>query len=356
MKEANRTILGLFVGLVLVWFLFRKTDWPMVLTLIKDIDIRWVLLSQAFSWSTHFARAQRWSYVVRAGHDVSYRQLLSATQIGFLVNFTIPARIGEGVRAYVLHRLARFPVTKCLAMVALDRVSDVFALLATLLLVMLVFPVEGDIEIPAGYINNAETIAIPATFVTTATTSCSILLAALLLLLSFLYFNQGLVIRLLHATVGRLSMRLSNRLEKTFTNFAAGMHIFRSANHLLKSAFFSLLTWGGGILSLHCMLHAFHLQLPWPTPIVIMAMIAVFITVPVTPGIIGQFHLAIIAGLVIISPETAPDTAKAFAIVVHALGLIPVGVLGFYCLHREGMSFTGLIRKSKKTSEEPAKG
>jgi hypothetical protein len=45
--------------------------------------------------------------------------LFNATQIGFFINCTIPARIGEVVRAYVLSRSSHIHLSQSMVMVAI---------------------------------------------------------------------------------------------------------------------------------------------------------------------------------------------------------------------------------------------
>jgi len=102
------------------------------------------MLAQIFAWSSYWIRVQRWSYVVRASHPARFRYMFTATQIEYLFNFTIPARMGEIIRAYVLARLEIIPLTQTIAMVALDRVSDILGMLTILFVAVLSFPFDQD--------------------------------------------------------------------------------------------------------------------------------------------------------------------------------------------------------------------
>jgi len=79
-------------------------------------------------------------------------------------------------------------------------------------------------------------------------------------------------------------------------------------------------------------LTAFSIDFPWFTPFLVLAMVAVFISVPVTPGVVGQYHIPIVACLLLAIPGMEPSEAKAVAIVAHILCLIPIAVLGVFCL------------------------
>ncbi|MBN2310962.1 MAG: flippase-like domain-containing protein [Candidatus Hydrogenedentes bacterium] len=344
MKRVVQIGIGIALGAALIWLLFRRTDWAAVWAAVREIRLEWLLVSQAFVWGTFFARVQRWSYVVRASCPARYRHLFSATQIAFLVNFTLPARAGEFVRPYVLSRLAKRPLSQCIAMAALDRVNDLFALIVVLLLAMLSLPKGLDIEFPAGAFGNAEPIAVSSAAIRPAASGAAAALCGMCAVLVFLYVNQGLVLRAVGATLGRVSARFAAWLERVFVNFAAGMHVFRSPSDLAKATGFSLLTWGGGVGSSAAMMAAFDIPFPWYAPLLMLALIAVFISVPVTPGAVGQYHIPVIACLLVVAPGLDPARAKAVALVTHLFALFPVGVLGVFCLIREQIRFTDLLR------------
>jgi hypothetical protein len=77
--------------------------------------------------------------------------------------------------------------------------------------------------------------------------------------------------------------------------------------------------------------------------------------VPLTPGTVGQFHLPAVAGLLFAVPGIGPDRAKAVAIVDHAATLLPVVVLGVFCLLRERLGFRRLLREGAH-AEASARG
>jgi uncharacterized membrane protein YbhN (UPF0104 family) len=348
MKSFAQMVFGLCLGAFLVWVLFRNTEWHAVYGSIREVKIHWLIVALVLGCSSHFARVQRWSYVIRAAYPAPFRILFSATQIGFLVNFIVPARVGELVRAYVLASLAKRPLSQSMAMVMLDRVNDIFGLLAIMFTALLAFPSNRSIEFAAGTFNNSKPLAVSSSLIHPATISMTVFLCVFTLILILLYLNQALVLRFIDRSIGQISRKFVDRLSGFFLNFAEGMHIFRSPVELTKSLFFSLLTWGAGVLSVTALMTAFRIDFPWFTPFLMLAMIAVFIIVPVTPGVIGQYHIPVVACLLMVVPGMESDRAKAFAIVAHVLSLGPIVALGIFCLFWERLSFFDLIRRGIK--------
>ena len=343
MSKLIRTIVGVSLCLFLLWFLFRGTDWRVLGSTLVQVNLGWVMFSLALSFSSFFARVQRWSYVVRATDAASFRSMFSATQIGLLVNSVIPARVGDIVRGYVLGRLIKIPFARSIILVALDRINDILALVAVLFVTLMVYPSNRDIEFATGTFNNSEPFIVSSSLIQPVALVLTIFLSVVLLIFGFLYFQQSFVLRLLDRVAGSLSTQLARGLHSTFLNFAAGMHIFRSAFEMAKSVLFSLLTWGLVALSLAALLMAFHLDFPWYAPLLMLSMLGVFTSVTVTPGLVGQYHIPVVASLMMVIPSINSDEAKAMAIVAHLVALVPPVALGIFSLFREQLRLTDLI-------------
>ena len=269
--------------------------------------------------------------------------MFSATQIGVLVNIVIPARIGDVVRGYVLGRLVNIPFARSITLVALDRINDILALVTVLFVTLMAFPSDRDIEFATGTFNNVEPFIVSSSLIQPVALILTIFLLVVILMLVFLYFQQDLVLRLLDKVVGSVSTRLASVLHSMFLNFAEGMHIFRSASEMAKSFLFSLITWGLVALSLAVLLNAFHLDYPWYAPLLMLSILGVFTSVTVTPGLVGQYHIPVVASLLMVLPSMDSDEAKAVAIVAHLVALIPPTTLGIYSMLREHLRITDLI-------------
>jgi uncharacterized membrane protein YbhN (UPF0104 family)/formylglycine-generating enzyme required for sulfatase activity len=338
------------VAATLLWLLFRRTDWSELVGALRGVDLRWLAAAQLLICAAFLARVQRWSYVVRAVHPASYRSLFSATQIGMLVNFAIPARLGEVVRAYVLSRLLGLPMARSLAMVAFDRVNDLIGLLAVLLVAALALARDVDATFPAGALGNAEPFTIPSALLRPVAWSLAIGVLAASLGLVLLYAQRDRAPRLVGRLSAPLSEVLAQRLAALLESFAEGLHVFRSAGDLGRAVLWSLASWGADVAAAAAVLVAFDVVFPWYTPFVILSFVGVAIVVPVTPGTIGQFHLAAAAGLLLAAPEVAPARAKAVAIVDHLSILAPITALGLYCLFRERIGLVDAVRRSAPTT------
>ncbi|MCC6145661.1 MAG: flippase-like domain-containing protein [Candidatus Hydrogenedentes bacterium] len=348
MKKFIQFGLGLVVGVALLWWVFRGTDWPRVLEALRHAKWPWVGLAILFVIISFFTRVQRWSYIVRTAKPVSFRHMFSATQIGFLANFTLPGRAGEVIRALTLARLAHLPFSRCFAFVALDRLTDLFGLIAVMLIAVLTFHPQGAIVLP----ENIYSEPIPANIVPVVAGSTGIALLAIVAAFVLLYINQRLVERVAAWIIGIFSASLAEKVTGLLRQFAEGMHIFRSASQMARSLGWSLLTWGMFALGHYAMFEAFSLEYPWYAPFVLLSFLSVVIALPGAPGFIGQFHIAIAASLTILIPTIDKNTLAALVNLAYFANLLPVILVGAWCLHREQFGLLELQRESEHAEEE----
>ncbi len=346
MRRFLAITISLGVTALLIAWLFRDTDWPALGEALSQVHVGWLLAAKGLVWLSFFLRVQRWSYIVRATEPASFRAMFSATQIGFLANFALAYRAGEIIRAFILSRLTPIPFVKGMALVTLDRVTDVIGLVVVLLMAVAAFHYMGAVYIPAELLVGQEPFLVPPGMVQIATAVTVGLTVGLIAMLSLLYVNQDLAVRISDRCLGFVSQGLARRVHRMLMQFAQGLHIFRSPSDMAKSVCFSLLTWGCFVLSVYFFLWAFHIEAPWYTPFVVQALLAVAIVVPIAPGFVGQFHFGIVAGLLLAAPHVSMATAQAVAITAHLMNLIPVFLAGLFCLWLEHLGLFDLRRES----------
>jgi uncharacterized protein (TIRG00374 family) len=350
MKKAIQIILGVALGAGLLWLVFHGTNWNEVIEAIAAANPVWLAVFLGLILLSFVVRVQRWSYIVRTAKPVSFRHLFSATQIGFLANFTLPGRIGEVVRAIALTRLAKLPFTKSFAMVILDRITDLFGLLAVVIVAIFAYTPEnipipeslsvfGYKEFPARNVYYGEILAIVS-------------LIAFVSFFVLLYVKQALMLRISDKLCARISQKLAGKIHVSLQHFADGLHIFRSGSDMAKSIGLSLLVWAIALLALTSVIRAFDVHVPWQGIFVMQLLLAVFISAPGAPGFVGQFHAPIVIGLVMFVPGIEDSKAKAIAIVAHLLNLAPVAVVGLVCLYMEKLGLVELARESAHSEAE----
>ncbi|PCJ54747.1 MAG: hypothetical protein COA73_14020 [Candidatus Hydrogenedentota bacterium] len=355
MKKYVQAVIGIIIGAALIWLLFRDTNWEEVGQAIKNIRWGWIAVGHIPLFASFIFRVIRWKYIVRSVQPTSLRNLASATQIGFLANFTLPGRAGEAIRALVLTRLTGIPFSKSFALVALDRVTDLFGLIAVMLVAIFAFKPTQDVVIPPETFGTPNAITFPPELYRNGAIGTGLFLVIVIGAFVMLYINKKLALRIAGAILGVVSKKLSDFITGMMENFAEGLHVFRSPVDMFMSIFFSLVTWGCSILLFYATLEAFNMDYPWYTPFVVQAVLSVFIAAPGAPGFVGQFHVPVVICLIMVMPSMNVNDAKAYAIISHLIQLPPIFLLGLYFLITDNFglgSLGSLASEGQKLSHE----
>ena len=352
MKKHAQTIIGLIIGVVFIWILFRDTNWSEVGAAIKEVHVGWLLAAHVPLCLSFVFRIIRWKYIVNSVTPTSTRNLASATQIGFLANFTLPGRVGEAIRALVLTRLTQVPFSKTFAYVALDRITDLFGLIAVMLVAIFAYQPVADVVIPAATFGTPEDITFPAGLYRSGAASMGLLMFAIIASFVMLYVKKDFFIGLVEKVAGVISKKLADLGVHVLSHFAEGLHVFRSPRDMFLAIFFSLLTWLMPILIFWATIKAFHIDAPWYTPFVMQSILSVFIAVPGAPGFVGQYHVPVVITLVMVAPGMNIDHAKAFAIINHLIQLPPIIISGMYFLITDDFNIKSLASEGQELQHD----
>lgn len=351
MKRTLQIIVGLAIAIGLMALLFKDVSWTELRASFGKMSVGWFAVAQIPIWASFFLRIQRWSYVVRAVHPASFRAMFNSTQLAFLINFTIGLRLGEFVRPLVLSRLTRMSFAKALAVNALDRVNDLLGLIAVMIVGMTAFRPQHDIVLPKGTLGLSVPYTIPKSVIVTGSQGAAVFLAVVLIGLVLVYVNQRLVLRLTRAVLGVVSEKLAAWTCRMIEQFADGLHVFRNVGDMAKSIAFSLLTWACFLAAYACLFEAFGLDWPWYSVFIVQMLLAFSISAPGVPGMMGQFHLPIVIGMLMTIPQATLPDCLAVALVTHAANMAPICVFGLYALWREGVSLSELKHEVDEAEE-----
>lgn len=344
-------LVGLILGAALIWLLFRGTDWSAVAQAFSAMDPFWTLTAGLLVVASFFVRVIRWQCIVGAFEQVPFVRLFYATQIGFLANFVLPARLGEIIRALALNRTAGVPVSRGLSYVAADRVADVTGLAVVFGVIAWVYPVElvGSLPLPEEWRAVYGPLLTPD-HLRQAFRGTLVVLAAAPLALAAAHRSAPRLMRLAGQRLGRRWPNGARAAERLISRLAEGLSIARRPWHLAGALAANLALWGIFLLTHAALFQAFGLRLPWYTAFVTLSLLALFISVPGPPGFVGPFHAGIVCGLILADPAVPLDTARALAIAGHLVNLIMVVAFGLWSLWREGMALTELRRDALSES------
>jgi uncharacterized protein (TIRG00374 family) len=138
-----------------------------------------------------------------------------------------------------------------------------------------------------------------------------------------------------------------NRLRGALTSFVSGLQTLKRREGLVPTIILSCLLWTMFALSNLLILRSFDLRLPTYSAFVILVFQILGVTVPSSPGFIGTYHAAVIAGLSVFG--VSQELAVSVAIIMHAAFFLPFILAGLFFVWKENISFQAL--RSVRTSE-----
>jgi uncharacterized protein (TIRG00374 family) len=125
LNKLLKIFIPLVLGIVILYFLYRKTDFNELWYYIKGANW-WVLsFSLLFGLMGNVLRGLRWSLLIRPlGYSSKTAHLVYAVLGSYAVNFAIP-RAGELWRCGVIAKNEKVPFPKLISTILIDRLFDV---------------------------------------------------------------------------------------------------------------------------------------------------------------------------------------------------------------------------------------
>jgi hypothetical protein len=243
-----------------------------------------------------------------------------------MCNSLLPMRLGELVRAWVIGRSARIRVSGAFATIVVERLFDLFSMIAIFGLVLLYAPIQSrrfKTLVLIGFLFGAAVLAG-------------------LLVLHFRGERLGTIVARF------LPRSVRPRAISMLDSFQAGLEIFRDPGRLAIIGGLSFLMWACFAVVIRMCFASAHLTiggnpLPFSASLVVLVVIGIGIMVPSGPGFIGTMQAAAVFGLAIVGYADA-GRALSFSIIYHATQWFPIVLVGLFYLMKENLSLAQVGR------------
>jgi len=289
---------------------------------------------------THFCRAWRWNNLLAPlGVRLGGGQLLAISSVGFMAILALPARLGEFVRPALLRQKGHLSASAALGTVAVERIVD------GLMISLFVFFAFVELRGPDA----------PGWMMPTAWAA----LLGFAVLFSFLVFamrrpTATVRVALAMTLLPRLAPRAASVLEAKLLELIRGFEVLRDPRNLAGFVGWSLLYWIANGLSVLVLARGMHLELSAIGAFAVMGLVAVGISLPNSPGLVGQYQWLVMLGLSLyLGPGVTENgtelygTALAYAIVLHMLQVVWYVTMGGLGLTTRHVSLSDLRRARK---------
>ncbi len=340
MIKSHKTFwFGIILSLALIILLAHRTDFHSLAQAFRQANYLYCLPVIAVALFGILVRAFRWGHILAPLHRASLKNLFSAMMIGFMAIDILPARIGEVARAILIGRKEPISKTSALGTIVVERLFDIFTLL--LLLVWVLFAMSHS-TLPPVYIRTLKG----------AGAMMAALFVGVLSFLVFLRFRTGAALELVRFCLRPFPASLRTRILAFLESFVVGLTTIRMGKDLLWIIFYSVLLWGlYGVGNLF-MLRAFGIRTSAYVPFYLVIVQAFAVGIPSSPGFVGTYDAAVVAGL---APFCADEAIRlSFAILSHFLIFVPIILYGLLLLWREHLTFQ-VLEGDAGTKPEDAK-
>jgi len=315
---------ALLLGVVILTLIFSLSGFSNVFEILKSASLLWFLLCCASILMTFLLRTWRWNVILRcAGYTFPISMLFKCIMFSWLLNYLIPARVGDVARGVALKTTEDAPLGMSLSTIVVERIFDMITLVLLLAIPSTLFYQEQFLWLEA-------------------------LSLGIVLMLAM---GLGVVYRYDEWIAGRLRKRLPT-IERSLLLLKQGLDgIASNKAALLLCLAISLPIWFFEVFSIFLASQAlgFHLPLIYAAISGVAAFVAQ--TVPLTPAGIGV-HEASITGTLGLFSVPAKE-ALSIALVDHfARGLV-IYVFGLMSAIHIGFASRRYFRKRCTLNENP---
>jgi uncharacterized protein (TIRG00374 family) len=303
-----------------------------VLRQIRQADPWPLALGVVLASLTFVLRLVRWRLLLRDvdGLPLQAWPLWHATAIGFMANNLLPFRAGELVRVLAATKLSGARFTAAMSSIAVERIFDALTVVG-LLGAGLLFS-----DLPAGVVVGGVSLARAAQVA--GLLSIAALLGAVAVV-AFPLAAERLVRRLLPA--GAFAERIVELIE----GVRHGLASLRSPGLLTGVVFWSLAHWLLNAAALWVSFFAFGIPVGFGGALVLQGVLAIGVSVQLTPGFVGQFEAAIVAALALYGISN--QIASSYAIAYHGATFLPITLAGAWSLARTPVALSDLRGASR---------
>lgn len=321
---AVRRVAGLALGTVFsafcLWLVLRDVQLEEILRTLGGASLFYlglaVLSYAAFIW----AKAERWRWLFYPRQSqVRLSKLASVILIGQMANVWLFARAGELARAYLIGRIEQVNKAAALGTVVLEKALESLMIVLSLGLLALLVPLPSWLE--------------------KSSLLLSIALVGLLLAL-WMIANREEGRRSLGKGLSMALKRVPELIRANLSNWLAAasssLEPLRCPGVTLRLLGWSFLAWAISTLTNDFTLRAVGIAAPWYVSLFLLVVFYVGAVIPASPGRFGLFHYTAVLSLQLFNIERG--RALSFAILLHTIAYVLMGIAGAFCLWRESLS------------------
>ena len=290
-----RLVVAALIGLLLLLGIFSFAGFSEIFEILSNVSLEYVAIACIMILMTFIFRTWRWSVLLRtSGYRVHRDTAFKCIMFGWLLNYLLPARVGDVARGMALKTTEGTPLSISLPTIVIERAMDMLTLSLILMAALYTFASDASLLLVA---------------------------AGALVIAVVLVLGLVVVYRCDRIISGRLAGRFES-LGKSILVLKEGLYrMYENPQAISLCLILSAPVWFFEVSSIYFSAKAIHFEL-LPSLAVISGVVA-FIAqaIPTTPAGIGV-HEGSITGVLLLF-GVAAETGTSIALVDHfARGLV----------------------------------
>ncbi len=324
MKKKLGLILSLFISIIFLLLALKKVDAKEIGEILLNANLLYFFLAILITLIAFLLRAIRWRILLNPLKNLPLSMVFNATMIGFMCNYTLPARVGEIIRAYLIGTRGNISKSAAFATIIVERVMDVFILTLFAAILLIFFPV------PVYFKKIGAVIVILNTLI--------------FIILIVMDKKSEAFIKIIEKPLSVFGEKIKEKIKTFLFSFIKGLKILENRSIFLLAAVFSLGIWSITGLLFYVLFFSFPIRLPLYAAFLDMITLTFGIMIPSTSGFIGTFQFFAKEGLMIFHVD--PNIALSYSILLYASQFLLVVGVGLVSLWIWGLNFKSLKTES----------
>jgi hypothetical protein len=329
-NRSIKFILGVLISIIGLYYAFRQINFWELWVSLKNVNFVLITIAIVILLLSNVIRAWRWQILVKPINDVSFEPAFSSIMIGYFGNSVLPFRMGEFLRAYVVADKTSLTASTAFGTIVIERILDFIGLSAVILLIMTVYPLKtigGSIIIGVIVLS----------------------LTAFIFIFLFSGFKSTLLVKI--EKLSLLRFGLLRKILLFIKNILDGATTIRATNKLGIILLYTLIIWIMYYCSTYLATIATGIELEWFGFGVLLISTTLAISIPAAPGYVGTYHAAAVYILTNLFNVGRLD-AQAAAIILHAVGTIPIVIIGAGYFLNSSVNFKNINDQGLLQNEE----
>lgn len=253
-------------------------------------------------------------------------------QASDLIEISVPVNVGILLRPLFLMRHLKQRFSQVFAATMVDRIVEVSGIFLIVMTPVFLWPMNGDLILPPETMGTPEPIVVGRTLLRGGVGMIGIVVTGACLFLLMLYFSGQRIAAIVGKVAGFLSPLAGQRMHEGIGHFSERLHVFVSVGQFLRVFALNLGFWGCFVIGSWIIFSAFGFYVAWITPFLMFSILMILRLGPNVPGMLGQYHVAVVLALLAFDPTIPDPMLKAIAVVAHIVHMGIIVVTGLYSI------------------------